>query len=112
MATGSSKNTPAAASSIASISCFLYALCRPAYAEAPKETSSSSSSSSEDEHRPRNDLPRTTAAGFDPEALERGARALREINSSNQPKKVCHSHFCTDMISKSKHLCIHMLVSI
>ncbi|CAL9091288.1 unnamed protein product [Musa textilis] len=36
----------------------------------------------------RNDNPRTTAAGFDPEALERGARALREINSSSQAKKV------------------------
>ncbi|URD95506.1 hypothetical protein MUK42_30522 [Musa troglodytarum] len=39
--------------------------------------------------RVRNDNPRTTAAGFDPEALERGAKALREINSSPpQAKKV------------------------
>eukprot|EP00897_Mesotaenium_endlicherianum_P006693 jgi/Mesen1/6051/ME000308S05241 len=37
---------------------------------------------------PRNDNPRTTAAGFDPEALERGAKALREINSSPYAKKV------------------------
>ncbi|XP_058103968.1 uncharacterized protein LOC131247975 [Magnolia sinica] len=35
-----------------------------------------------------NDNPRTTAAGFDPEALERGAKALREISSSSQAKKV------------------------
>ncbi|KAJ8455611.1 hypothetical protein OPV22_006287 [Ensete ventricosum] len=41
-----------------------------------------------EETRVRNDNPRTTAAGFDPEALERGARALREINSSSQAKKV------------------------
>ncbi|KAL6008224.1 hypothetical protein ACLOJK_033730 [Asimina triloba] len=38
--------------------------------------------------RPRNNNPRTTAAGFDPEALERGAKAVREINSSSQAKKV------------------------
>ncbi|OAY48613.1 ATPase family AAA domain-containing protein 3-B [Manihot esculenta] len=36
---------------------------------------------------PRNDNPRTTSAGFDPEALERGAKALREIASSSQAKK-------------------------
>nr|XP_023914720.1 ATPase family AAA domain-containing protein 3-like [Quercus suber] len=36
----------------------------------------------------RNDNPRTTSAGFDPEALERGAKALREISSSNNAKKV------------------------
>lgn len=36
----------------------------------------------------RNDNPRTTSAGFDPEALERGAKALREISSSNHAKKV------------------------
>eukprot|EP00252_Welwitschia_mirabilis_P002894 TRINITY_DN12904_c0_g1_i1.p1 TRINITY_DN12904_c0_g1~~TRINITY_DN12904_c0_g1_i1.p1 ORF type:complete len:640 (-),score=132.23 TRINITY_DN12904_c0_g1_i1:235-2154(-) len=38
--------------------------------------------------RVRNDNPRTTAAGFDPEALERGAGAVREINKSANPKKV------------------------
>ncbi|XP_051136818.1 uncharacterized protein LOC127255359 isoform X1 [Andrographis paniculata] len=38
--------------------------------------------------RVRNDNPRTTSAGFDPEALERGAKALREINSSSHAKKV------------------------
>ncbi|XP_074584472.1 uncharacterized protein LOC141840395 [Curcuma longa] len=42
----------------------------------------------EEAPRVRNDNPRTSAAGFDPEALERGAKALREINSSSQAKKV------------------------
>lgn len=37
--------------------------------------------------RVRNDNPRTTSAGFDPEALERGAKALREIAASSQAKK-------------------------
>lgn len=41
-----------------------------------------------EETRVRNDNPRTTAAGFDPEALERGAAALREINKSRDAKKV------------------------
>lgn len=50
----------------------------PRPAEAPLEEAS----------RVRNDNPRTSAAGFDPEALERGAKALREINSSSQAKKV------------------------
>ncbi|XP_057462152.1 uncharacterized protein LOC130752401 [Actinidia eriantha] len=36
----------------------------------------------------RNDNPRTTSAGFDPEALERGVKALREISSSPHGKKV------------------------
>lgn len=38
--------------------------------------------------RVRNDHPRTTSAGFDPEALERGAKALKEINSSTSAKQV------------------------
>lgn len=38
--------------------------------------------------RVRNDNPRTTSAGFDPEALERGAKALREISNSSHAKKV------------------------
>lgn len=41
--------------------------------------------------KPRNDNPRTTSAGFDPEALERGAKALREINSSSNAKQVSNS---------------------
>ncbi|XP_038992602.1 ATPase family AAA domain-containing protein 3-like [Hibiscus syriacus] len=35
----------------------------------------------------RNDNPRTSSAGFDPEALERGAEALREISTSANAKK-------------------------
>ncbi|KAM7279573.1 hypothetical protein ACFE04_006707 [Oxalis oulophora] len=38
--------------------------------------------------KPRNDNPRTTSAGFDYEALERGAKALKEISSSSHAKKV------------------------
>lgn len=38
--------------------------------------------------RARNDNPRTTAAGFDPEPLERGVAALNEINKSPNAKKV------------------------
>lgn len=41
-----------------------------------------------EEPKPRNDFPRTSAAGFDPEALERGAKALREINTSMHARKV------------------------
>ncbi|KAM7273187.1 hypothetical protein ACFE04_027851 [Oxalis oulophora] len=37
--------------------------------------------------KPRNHNPRTTSAGFDPEALERGVEALREITSNPQSKK-------------------------
>ncbi|XP_068634958.1 uncharacterized protein [Aristolochia californica] len=35
-----------------------------------------------------NPLPRTTAAGFDPEALERGVELLKEIDASPNPDKV------------------------
>ena len=38
--------------------------------------------------RVRNDQPRTTSAGFDPEPLERGAKLLREISASPNAKKV------------------------
>ena len=41
-----------------------------------------------EETRVRNDNPRTTAVVFDLEALERGAKALREINSAQNSKKV------------------------
>ncbi|KAE8707860.1 hypothetical protein F3Y22_tig00110372pilonHSYRG00181 [Hibiscus syriacus] len=36
----------------------------------------------------RNDNPRTSSSGFDPEALERGAIALREISSNSNAKKL------------------------
>ncbi|XP_078441914.1 uncharacterized protein LOC144711762 [Wolffia australiana] len=67
---------------------------------APSSSSPSSSPSPPEAHAPtstddepaeqkkvRNDNPRTTASGFDPEALERGAKALKEISSSPQAKK-------------------------
>ncbi|KAK9075282.1 hypothetical protein SSX86_003605 [Deinandra increscens subsp. villosa] len=38
--------------------------------------------------RVRNDNPRTTSAGFDPEALERGAKAVKKIAASKEAKKV------------------------
>lgn len=38
--------------------------------------------------RNNNPHPRTTSAGFDPEALERGVKALKEMTSSSQAKKV------------------------
>lgn len=41
-----------------------------------------------DEPKVRNNNPRTTSAGFDPEALERGVEALKEITSSQHAKKV------------------------
>ncbi|KAG7555544.1 AAA+ ATPase domain [Arabidopsis suecica] len=41
--------------------------------------------------RIRNNNPRTTSAGFDPEALERGAKALKGINNSAHAKKVFES---------------------
>lgn len=47
--------------------------------------------SSSDPPRARNDNPRTTSGGFDPEALERGATALKEINSSSYAKIVLDS---------------------
>ncbi|KAH9575959.1 hypothetical protein CY35_01G138000 [Sphagnum magellanicum] len=61
------------------------------FPSSPSTASASSSSSStpaKETEKPRNDAPRTSAVGFDPEALERGAKALREINSSTHAKKV------------------------
>ncbi|KAJ7540442.1 hypothetical protein O6H91_10G015100 [Diphasiastrum complanatum] len=60
----------------------------PATAAATSATPAPPPPPQREESRPRNDAPRTTAAGFDPEALERGAKALREINSSMYAKKV------------------------
>ncbi|XP_072958307.1 uncharacterized protein [Typha angustifolia] len=56
--------------------------------EAPATAPSPEEPEKREESKVRNDNPRTTAAGFDPEALERGAKALREINKSPQAKKV------------------------
>lgn len=60
---------------------------------APSPAVSSPENLPESEEKPapprvRNDHPRTTSAGFDPEALERGAKALKEINSSTSAKQV------------------------
>ncbi|KMZ65624.1 putative AAA family ATPase [Zostera marina] len=56
----------------------------------PKDTAldSSPKESKEEDKKKKNDNPRTSAAGFDPEALERGAKALREISQSSNAKKV------------------------
>lgn len=50
--------------------------------------SSSSSSETESSSKTRNNHPRTTSSGFDPEALERGVKALKDISSSSHAKKV------------------------
>lgn len=47
-----------------------------------------SSPEKEEPRKPRNDYPRNTSAGFDPEALERGVKALKAINNSGHAKKV------------------------
>ncbi|XP_058183020.1 uncharacterized protein LOC131300961 [Rhododendron vialii] len=63
----------------------------PTSSQASSESSTSSQASAANAEPPprvRNDNPRTTSAGFDPEALERGAKALREINDSSHAKKV------------------------
>ena len=57
-----------------------------------KGTSEGDDSAEERKHNP-NPNPRTTPAGFDPEALERGARALREINKSPSAKQVRRGGF-------------------
>ncbi|KAL5767500.1 hypothetical protein ACOSQ2_014283 [Xanthoceras sorbifolium] len=56
----------------------------------PPQSSSEPPSTAADDSAPprvRNDNPRTSSAGFDPEALERGAKALREISTSANAKK-------------------------
>ncbi|KAL2518487.1 P-loop containing nucleoside triphosphate hydrolase superfamily protein [Abeliophyllum distichum] len=55
---------------------------------APQAASEPAKPPAAESTRVRNDNPRTTSSGFDPEALERGAKALREINSSGNAKKV------------------------
>jgi ATPase family AAA domain-containing protein 3A/B len=54
----------------------------------PPASAASSEPSSSSPPKVRNDNPRTTSAGFDPEALERGAKALKEITTSSHAKKV------------------------
>lgn len=55
---------------------------------APADVPQPAAATPEPPPKVRNDNPRTTSAGFDPEALERGAKALREINSSKSAKQV------------------------
>ena len=60
-----------------------------------------------EETRVRNDNLRTTVAGFDPEALERGAKALREIKNAQNSKKVRFHIFCNLlMVSNVNGCCI------
>lgn len=57
----------------------------------PSQTQKPPSTAGQESSAPpkaRNDNPRTSSGGFDPEALERGAKALKEINNSSYAKKV------------------------
>lgn len=86
----------AAAAAVVSVSAF----SNPAYAESPFRfppfTSSSPSSpqpagqasDSRAEGKDKEPVDEPRSSGFDPEALERGAKALREINSSPYSKQV------------------------
>lgn len=69
----------------------------PPSANPQQQTASSSSPSTESSAPPppqaRNDNPRTSSGGFDPEALERGAKALKEINNSSYAKNVSFLFF-------------------
>ncbi|PON41482.1 ATPase, AAA-type, core [Parasponia andersonii] len=80
-------SSPPTSSSSANVS---QAVAAAAAASASASASASGSPPAEPPPPPkvRNDNPRTTSAGFDPEALERGAKALREITGSSQAKKV------------------------
>ncbi|KAL5699119.1 hypothetical protein ACHQM5_030063 [Ranunculus cassubicifolius] len=55
---------------------------------APVPEPSSEEPQSEPVNRVRNNNPRTTAAGFDPEALERGVYLKQRVYSSTEPKKM------------------------
>ena len=57
------------------------------FSSSPPQTSQSSVEKSEDKSEA--DEPRVSSSGFDPESLERGAKALREINGSPNAKQVC-----------------------
>uniref|UniRef100_M4DXY0 AAA+ ATPase domain-containing protein n=1 Tax=Brassica campestris TaxID=3711 RepID=M4DXY0_BRACM len=60
-------------------------------ASSPPSTAGEESSAPPPPPRARNDNPRTSSGGFDPEALERGAKALKEINNSSYAKNVFES---------------------
>uniref|UniRef100_A0A1J3CN77 ATPase family AAA domain-containing protein 3 n=1 Tax=Noccaea caerulescens TaxID=107243 RepID=A0A1J3CN77_NOCCA len=60
----------------------------------PSQTQKPPSTAGQESSAPpkaRNDNPRTSSGGFDPESLERGAKALKEINNSSYAKKVFES---------------------
>ncbi|KAL3628484.1 hypothetical protein CASFOL_027530 [Castilleja foliolosa] len=61
---------------------------RPAVAPQVSPANPPPAQPSEPQAQTRNDNPRTTSAGFDPVALERGAKALKEITNSSYAKKV------------------------
>ncbi|XP_072959622.1 uncharacterized protein [Typha angustifolia] len=71
---GRSYSAATAGAAAATVAFSIKSLTNRVYADAPSLSSSSSSSSS--------------SGGFDPESLERGAKALREINSSPYSKQV------------------------
>ncbi|KAI4383025.1 hypothetical protein MLD38_008907 [Melastoma candidum] len=60
----------------------------PAPPTPPSDSPSPSTPPSDAPPRVRNDNPRTSSAGFDPSALERGAKVLKEITSSSHAKKI------------------------
>lgn len=73
----------------------------------PSETQKPPSTTGKESSAPpraRNDNPRTSSGGFDPEALERGAKALKEINNSSYAKKVLKL-FCSFSL-RSYEFCV------
>lgn len=60
----------------------------PPAAQPPPPTPPAPAPAAEEKRKVRNDHPRTSAAGFDPEALERGAAMLKQIENSPHGKKV------------------------
>ncbi|XP_077244345.1 AAA-type ATPase family protein [Tasmannia lanceolata] len=66
----------------------LYAFADHAYADSPFRFSPFSSPPPKEDAKPTAQEPRGGSSGFDPESLERGAKALREINSSSYSKQV------------------------
>ncbi|XP_052143518.1 uncharacterized protein LOC127763002 [Oryza glaberrima] len=60
----------------------------PPAAQPPPPTPPAPPPAAEEKRKVRNDHPRTSAAGFDPEALERGAAMLKQIENSPHGKKV------------------------
>uniref|UniRef100_A0A0D9YWV1 AAA+ ATPase domain-containing protein n=1 Tax=Oryza glumipatula TaxID=40148 RepID=A0A0D9YWV1_9ORYZ len=60
----------------------------PPAAQPPPPPPAAPAPAAEEKRKVRNDHPRTSAAGFDPEALERGAAMLKQIENSPHGKKV------------------------